>query len=262
MASASASHLMWRCASPCSALVATIFSSILRLPRRGDLHMDSTASFTLQPGVNQNGINRCVLEKEERRDVGGRVVELLDESGHNLGVALVLGAFHDEMVSADGLARPDKEYLDPCLVLAAGQGYVVLVLEVEGVDFLGLRDPVDGAYLVPEGCCTLELESLCGLVHAGTEVLDYGLVLPFEEEDDLVDDFAVLVLGRRPDARPDTTVDVEVEAGARVGAGDVLGAGTVRKSFLMRSRVRRTELADAKGPKYRAPRSSSRLLVK
>ena len=44
--------------------------------------------------------------------------------------------------------------------------------------------------------------------------------------------FTVLVLGRRADARPDTTVDVEVEAGARVGAGDVLGAGTVREELL------------------------------
>ena len=63
-------------------------------------------------------------------------------------------------------------------------------------------------------------------------MLDDGLALAVEEEHGLVDDFLVFVRGAEGGAGGDAAADVVLEAGARVGAGDLLVAGAPGEELL------------------------------
>ena len=61
--------------------------------------------------------------------------------------------------------------------------------------------------------------------------------------DDLPDDFGVFLLGHRADARPRTVMDVVIQAGALIGAGDGFTARAQRENTLQDFK-RRAKRAD------------------
>jgi hypothetical protein len=78
----------------------------------------------------------------------------------------------------------------------------------------------------------LELEAVCGAGHLRVEVLQHILGAPLQEEDGLADHFRILVGGAIGGAGSDATLDVVIEAGAGIIAGDGLGAGPPREELL------------------------------
>ncbi len=69
-------------------------------------------------------------------------------------------------------------------------------------------------------------------MHLLLDVLQHVAAAAFEEEQRLVDDLAVLLGRAVSGARGDAALDVVVEAGAGVGAGDRLGAGAPGEELL------------------------------
>ena len=73
----------------------------LVLAALGAGQLDSPAAPFLQPAANQLPVFRSVLEHNCRRDDQGGQIELTDKVAHNQFGAVILGAFHKEMVSPD-----------------------------------------------------------------------------------------------------------------------------------------------------------------
>ena len=68
----------------------------------------------------------------------------------------------------------------------------------------------------------LELHAFRGRLHLLGQPPHHVLGFAFEEEEHLLDDLVVLLFGAERRARRDATLDVVIEAGARVFAGDLL----------------------------------------
>ena len=100
------------------------------------------------------------------RDVGGGVVELLDESGQDFGRLVVLRSGHQEVVAAYELALPYEEYLNPRLAGAGRGGYHIQVLGGEMQDFLALVDLFYRHDLVAERGGPFEFKRFGGVKHA------------------------------------------------------------------------------------------------
>ena len=83
---------------------------------------------------------------------------------------------------------------------------------------------LDGLYLVAQSCCLLEFEAVGRFQHPALDALDDLLGLPFQKVRNLIDDLSVPVLVHRANARAGTAMYEVVQAGARIVAGDVLGA--------------------------------------
>jgi hypothetical protein len=90
---------------------------------------------------------------------------------------------------------------------------------------LALDGALDGAELVAELGGALEFEPLGGFLHLAAEAAEDIIGAALEEEDDLLDDFVVLLFGAIGGAGGDAALDVVIEAGARVAAGDFFGTG-------------------------------------
>ena len=95
-----------------------------------------------------------------------------------------------------------------------------------------LGDALDGGELVAEDRGALEVELFGGLAHRVAELLDDDGAFAVEEEHGLVDHLAVLVGRAVGGAGGDAAADVVLEAGTRVGAGDLLVAGAPGEEFL------------------------------
>ena len=85
-------------------------------------------------------------------------------------------------------------------LVALGHGDDVLVLGADRHRFLLLGDLLDGPELIAQRGGPLELQILGSLVHLAGEGAEHVVVLAFEEEHDLVDDLAVLLLRGVADA--------------------------------------------------------------
>ena len=173
-----------------------------------------------------------MLHQDARRNVGGCVVELLDERGEDVAGRVVLRTRHDEVVATDELSVANEEHLHPRLALGRGQGYDIQILRAEVEHLLALVDLLDGPELVAEHGRPLELQAFGGLLHAAAYRFDDAVGLTLQEQHHLIDDLGVLVPVYRADARSYAAVDVEVEARARVVARDGLGAGAVGEQLL------------------------------
>ena len=202
------------------------------LPAHGHLQLHVRAAAARQPLGQQGRVVRRVLDEDGGRDVGRAVVELLDEGGEDAALLLVLDAVHDEVIAPDELAVADEERLHPRLVALLRHGDDVRVLVAQRHDLLVLADALDGLHLVAEAGGALELEALGSLVHAVVQLPHDVRRLALEEHEHLLDDLHVVAAVRIADARRDAAVDVVLEAGARVRAGDGLGAGAVGEQLL------------------------------
>ena len=160
---------------------------------------------------------------------GRRLVELLDELSQHQLFGIVLGTLHEEVVPANQLALPDEEHLNPGLVAALGQGDHVHVADGIGID----RDPLflghllNGLDPVPEDGGALEFQLFRCLIHVGLQVVGHRRGVAFHEHDNLADDLCVVLFAGVARAGGHAAVDVVLQAGACVFAGDVLGAGAV-----------------------------------
>ena len=141
---------------------------------------------------------------------------------------------HDEVVASHQLALPHEEDLHPRLISVRRQGNQVECLRRQVEHLLPLVHLLDGLYLIPQRRRPLEFELLGRLQHSALKRLQNPLGLTIEEEEDLLDDLPVLLFVHRADARPDASVDVEVEAGARIVARDRLRARPVREEFFQK----------------------------
>ena len=167
----------------------------------------------------------------------GRAVELLDELSDDHAGRVVLRPFHEEVLAPDELALAYEENFHPRLGGTLGQGNdvharlprVVPVNLRAGVNldaaFLGY--PLHGLDAVAQHRRPLELQPLGGLGHVLFQVLGDGLGVSLHEHDDLVNDLRVVLAAGVPGAGSHAAVDVILQAGAWVVAGDGLGAGTV-----------------------------------
>ena len=152
------------------------------------------------------------------------------------------------MVAPDQLAAAHAEQFDPRFALVVGERDDVRVLIAVRDDLLVLRDRLDGAELIAEDRSALELERLGRAFHVDAQLHLHALGVAFQEAQHLAYHLAVAAGVHHPDTRSDTAMDVVLEAGALVVAGDGLGAGAVGEEFL--EQVHR--LADGAGAGERA----------
>ena len=154
-----------------------------------------------------------------RRDVdlardGGRArVVLLDEAGDDLGVARLADRVQQEDIAPDQLAGPDREELDGRLVVLAGEPREVELGPREGGHLLALHRPLDGTDLVADGRRRLVLGPLGGGGHLALEGGHERLLAALEEQLDLGDVGAVVILRDGLDARALAALDVVEQAG-------------------------------------------------
>ena len=145
-----------------------------------------------------------------RHHEGCGLVELFYELSQYQFFAVVLGAFHEEMVPAYQLAPPDEEHLDPGLVVSLGHGDNVHVADGVGID----RDPLlfghffDGFDAVSQDSGALELEVVRGLLHVGFQVIGHRRSLAVHEHDNLADNLGVVLFAGSAGAWGYAAVDV------------------------------------------------------
>ena len=173
-----------------------------------------------------------MLHDEGAGQVGGGVVELLNELLGEARALLGVAALHEEVVAADQLAPPYLEELDPHLARVVGECDDVGVVVARGDDPLVLGDRLDGADLVAERGGALELEGVAGRLHLLPQLALDALGIAVQELDDLADHLAVFGAVGGADAGSNATVDVVLEAWTLVDAGDRLGARAVGKELL------------------------------
>ena len=215
---------MVSCSSPWAAFCATISDQLSLLSALGDVKLNRSPPLGSEPRLYRLHVVGEALEEYPARDVWVGGVELLEEGGYDLGGFVAFGAVHEEVLAPDQLSLPYEERLDPGVASALGECDDVYVLVGEAQHLLALVHLFDGDYLVSEDGGTLEFVVFGRLLHAGADAL-YDLVgLALEEQRDLVNNLVVALPVHLADAGGYAAVDVVVEAGAVVVAGDGLGA--------------------------------------
>ena len=181
----------------------------------------------LEPRADGVHVVGGVLQKDAWRDVGAGVIELLDESGKDFARCVVFSPRHDEVVSAHHLSMSHEKHFDPGLCGRRRHGDYIGIFGGQVQYLLAFVDLLDGAVLVAQHRGALELKGFGCLPHALRDISRYGGGLALQEQHHLINDLGILVLVDRAYAGPDTTVDVEVQAGTRIVAGDDLGTRAV-----------------------------------
>ena len=95
---------------------------VLFLPSLGHFQRHLGAPFAPQPGLDNQSLINLALQKDFGRHVGGFVVELLDEGGHDLPGVLVGGALQDKVLPPDEFAPANEEDLHAGVAILAGKG--------------------------------------------------------------------------------------------------------------------------------------------
>jgi hypothetical protein len=121
------------------------------------------------------------------------------------------------------------EDLHAGICLLASEGDHVLVSADRRDDLLSLDDELHGPQLIAQGGRILEVQRVSGRRHPLLQIGDHLLAATLEEAGQPTDRGAILLLRHRADAGPRTELDVVVQAGTLVVAGDLPIAGQVRE---------------------------------
>ena len=124
------------------------------------------------------------------------------------------------MVALDELATTDEEHFHIGMVLVLGQGDHIFVCPRRRSYLLALGHPIHRLDLIAKHCRPLKVEPCRGLLHLAFQTLEHYLLLPLEEEDDLVYELAVFLLAYLPATCPHATINVIIEARAGLFTGD------------------------------------------
>ena len=136
------------------------------------------------------------------------------------------GALQDKALPTNQLTTANEEDLDIGPVFITGEGNYILLTSHRGGDSLTFNNPVYGLDLVSEQGCLFKIQRLSRFFHLALKPTDYRFLLPLEEEDYLFYHLSVFLLAHHPDTGSGAVVDVIIEAGPRVTAGDGPGTGT------------------------------------
>ena len=165
------------------------------------------------------------------RNAGGFRVELLDELGHDLRVRRVLRALQDEVLAADQFAAADEEDLHAGFAVGARHGQHIRIEVVGGKhDLLSLDDGLHRLELIAQGAGLLEAHFVRGLLHRGLQARHNGVAAPAQECHQVGDHLPIAGLIDRPDAGRRAELDVVVQTGSFVLAGDDPIAGQIREN--------------------------------
>ena len=180
-----------------------------------------------QPGRQEVFCAGHVLDEHAGGNVGGVGVEALDEDADQ--IAQVFGArledFHPlqgEVFSSDQSAAAHHQDLDDGVagLRVLGDGDDVFVVVVNADYFLLVDDALGGFDAVAVDGGELEVEAAGGVMHPGLQLGDHFIGVAVEEVDELSDAFAVFGAALDTDTGGAAELEVIVEAGAFVVAGD------------------------------------------
>ena len=186
------------------------------------------ATLAMEPLLDHRQFVQIALHQDLRWHVSGLVVELLDERGHHLRLALILGAGQHKVLAPDELAAADEKDLHAGLAILAGKGDEIVVVQVAGDDALPLDNLADGGDLVAH---------LGGLLEIGAPLPQRTIsprssstirsCLPSRKRQARSIICAIFLRGRGADAGPHAALDMVVKAGPPILAGDLAVAGAV-----------------------------------
>ncbi len=178
----------------------------------GELEMDRTAAAVGEERLEVGDVVGQGRQVDLARDGGRARVVLLDEARDDLVVARLAHGLEQEDVAADQLARADREELDGGLVVLPREPDEVELGPRERGHLLALHRPLDRADLVAERGGRLVVGPLRGRRHLALERGHQRLLAALEEQLDLGDVGAVVVLRDGLDARALAFLDVVQEA--------------------------------------------------
>ena len=152
---------------------------------------------------------------------------------------------HDEVIAPHHAAAADEEDIDPRLIAAFLASDDIHIFLPNADDLLVLVDDLHCVEAVAKCCGTLELEVLGSFGHRLLKLDDDLVGVALQECDDLFDDFVVFLLVGVAGARSHTALDVVLEAGTLSSPVIFMVQERYGNSFFRRSRVVRTEYAEA-----------------
>ena len=147
-------------------------------------------------------------------DIRSSGVKLLNEGGQNLVRALIVRAFHEEMLLADQAPVSNKKSLDQDIFVGRGVSDHVPVLIRSGViDLLTLREEFDAFDLVAQLSGALKIQLVRGLGHFCFQILDHRLMMPAQKFHGFFQNLLILLLCHIAGTRSHAPADMIIQAG-------------------------------------------------
>ena len=166
-------------------------------------------------------------------NIFGVEVELLQQRRQEFGGVEFVEIFPVEIAAVDDPAAADVEQVDGDLRRLGVPAEHVGIVAGSGGDFLPFLHFGDGAQQVAVGGGLFELFVFRRGVHADLEAVGQVAAPAFEEHAHIVRGFRVaFVSDQAGDAGAEAAVNVVLQAGARMRAGQVHGAGRDQKMFV------------------------------
>ncbi len=196
------------------------------LARHADLHLAAVGA-AAQPLLDDAGLFDLVGQHHLAGHGGRLGVELLEELPNHLAVGGLGRALQDEIFTPNQLAAADEENLHAGLAFRAGHGNHIRVDLLAGDHFLLFHHPVNGRNLIAQGGGALKAQVFGGLLHLRAQALHHRLGAALQKLAQVVNHRPVGGLINHANARPAAQLDIEVQAGAGIFAGNLTVTGQV-----------------------------------
>ncbi len=161
------------------------------------------------------------------RDEGRLRIELLDEFAQDLFIVFFLGAFQDEIFSADQFTAADEEDLNTGFTIITGHCDHIGIGLIAADHFLAFDDFINRLELVADDSRFFILEIFSSLFHSLIQPFDYGVGATLQKFAKVINDLAIVLLIDCTNTRGCAEFDVVIEASAAVLTGDLPVTGQI-----------------------------------